>query len=87
MVGCVGRSFKKEVTFVYLRLIYIFVWQKPTQHCKPIILQLKVFFKKSLFSWIQSCDTFYIRHQKNVLFCFLILARRYIFILCNPWDK
>ena len=34
---------------VYLRLTYVDVWQKPTQHCKAIVLQLKVkiFFKSA----------------------------------------
>ena len=30
----------------YLRLLHVTVWQKPTQHCKAIILQLKVKNKK-----------------------------------------
>ena len=30
---------QKEGTYVYLWLIYIFVRQKPTQHCRAIILQ------------------------------------------------
>ena len=35
-------------TYVYLWLIDAVVWQKPAQHCKPIIPQLKIdfFFKK-----------------------------------------
>ena len=34
--------------YVYLWLIHVDVWQKPTQYCKAIILQLKMntFFKK-----------------------------------------
>ena len=28
--------------YVDLQLIHIVVWQKPTQHCKAIILQLKI---------------------------------------------
>ena len=35
-----GR-FKREWTHVYLWMIRVNVWQKPTQHCKAIILQLK----------------------------------------------
>ena len=35
-------SFKREVTQVYLWLIHVDVWQKPTQHYKAIILQLKI---------------------------------------------
>ena len=36
-----GR-FKREWTHVCLRLIHVGVWQKPTQHCKTTILQLKI---------------------------------------------
>ena len=38
----VRRSFKREGTYVYLWLIHVDAWQKPTQHCKAIILQLKI---------------------------------------------
>ena len=31
---------------MYLWLIHADVWQKPTQHCKAIILQLKINLKK-----------------------------------------
>ena len=42
-----GR-FKREGPCVYLWLIHVDVWQKPTQYCKAIIHQLKIkkFFKK-----------------------------------------
>ena len=36
-----GRRFKKEGIYVYLWLIHVDVWHKPTQFCKTIILQLK----------------------------------------------
>ena len=36
-----GR-FKKKGTYVYLLPILVDVWQKPTQYCKAIILQLKI---------------------------------------------
>ena len=36
-----GREVPEGGTYVYLGLIHIDVWQKPTQHCKAIILQLK----------------------------------------------
>ena len=29
----VGRRFKRERTYVYLWLIHVDVWQKPTQYC------------------------------------------------------
>ena len=38
----VGGMFKWEGTRVNLWLIHVDVWQKPTQHCKAIILQLKI---------------------------------------------
>ena len=38
----VGGKFKKEGTYIHLWLIHVDVWQKPTQYCKVIILQLKI---------------------------------------------
>ena len=35
-----GRS-RREGTWVYLWLIFVYVWQKTTKFCKAIILQLK----------------------------------------------
>ena len=37
-----GGKFKREETYVRLWLIHVDVWQKPTQYCKAIILQLKI---------------------------------------------
>ena len=37
----VGRTFKREGTYVYLWMTHVEVWQKPTQYFKAIILQLK----------------------------------------------
>ena len=36
-----GGRFKREGMYVYLQLIHVIVWQKPTRHCKDIFLQLK----------------------------------------------
>ena len=36
-----GRGFKRKGTRVYPWAIQIDVWQKPSQYCKVIILQLK----------------------------------------------
>jgi len=44
----VGGSFKREGIRVYLWLIHAVVWQKLIQHCKAIILQLKIKLKKYL---------------------------------------
>ena len=38
----VGGRFKREGTYVYLWLIHVDIWQKPTQFCKAIILLLKI---------------------------------------------
>ena len=42
-----GGRFKREGLFIliyeYLWLIHVDVWQKPTQYCKAIILQLNFF--------------------------------------------
>jgi len=42
----VGEMFKEKGTRGYLRLTYAVLWQKPIQHCKATILQLKIIFKK-----------------------------------------
>ena len=36
-----GGGFRREKAFIYLWLIPVDVWQKSTQYCKVIILQLK----------------------------------------------
>jgi len=43
-----GGRFKREGTNVFLWLINVDVWQKPTQYYKAIIFQLKInkFLKK-----------------------------------------
>ena len=43
-----GGRVKWEGIHVYLRLIHGDVWQKPTQYCKAIILQLKIKTKENL---------------------------------------
>ena len=37
-----GGGFKEQGTYVYLWLVHVDVWQKTTQYCKAIILQLKI---------------------------------------------
>ena len=41
-----GEGVKREVIYVKSWLIRVVVWQKPTQHCKAIFLQLKNKLKK-----------------------------------------
>ena len=38
----VGGRRKREGTYIYLWLIHVDIWQKPTQYYKAIILQLKI---------------------------------------------
>ena len=38
----VGVGIKSEGTYVYLWLMHVDVWQKPTQYWTSIILQLKI---------------------------------------------
>ena len=56
-----------EGTYVYLRLIHVEVWQKPTQYCKAIILQLKkIFFKTASMTQIL-CQVLY---RYNLIYLF-----------------
>ena len=41
----VGGRVKREKTYIYLCLIPIEVWQKPSQYCKVTLLQLKIKLK------------------------------------------
>ena len=42
-MGVISQDHQKlEGTYVYLWLIHADVWQKPTQYCKAVILQLKI---------------------------------------------
>ena len=40
---------KKALSYIYLWLIHVDIWQKSTQYCKAIILQLKINFSKKHF--------------------------------------
>ena len=40
-----AERFKRKGPYVYLRLIHIAAQKKPAQHCKAIILQLKINLK------------------------------------------
>ena len=58
----VGEGLKRETTYVYLQLVYVAVRQKPTQHCKAIIHQLKIKanLKKEWNWYINKCFTLFI---------------------------
>jgi len=38
----VGGRFKRKGTYIHLLLIHVDVWEKSTQYCKAVILQLKI---------------------------------------------
>ena len=38
----------RQQMYVYLWLVHIVLWQKPKQHYKAILLQLKINFKKCM---------------------------------------
>ena len=46
MGGRVGRKLRREEIYVHLQLLHIVVQQKPGQHCKGIILHLKIKINK-----------------------------------------
>ena len=39
--GEVGEDFRREGPHVFLWLIHVDIWQRPSQYCKVTILQLK----------------------------------------------
>ena len=45
----VGGRFKREGTYTYLWPIHVNIWQKPSQYCKAILLQLKTSKLKKFF--------------------------------------
>ena len=66
--------FNREGTSVYLRLILVAVWQKPTLHCETIILQLKIERKKknkeNAFQQIWGDDSKCLFLSGSFFFCF-----------------
>ena len=48
----IGGMFKWEGTCIKLWLIHVDVWEKPTQYCKAIILQLKINKLKNYCLWL-----------------------------------
>lgn len=63
----VGGRFKR--IYVYLQLTHVIVQQKPTQHCKAIILQTKInVFKKRIYRgmgvWKSQKYTFSFKKKK-----------------------
>ena len=66
--GVGGGRFKK--TYIYLWLIHIVVWQKPTQYCKAIILQLNnKFFQKKKKCIMEARETDSESQRRNPITC------------------
>ena len=55
----VGGS-KRRGIYIYLWLFHVVVWEKPTQHYKAIILQLKVKKKKKRPNEPELCETLWL---------------------------
>ena len=55
-VGCGGKEVQERGAYVYLRLIHADVRQKPTQHCKGIILPLKINKKNKTCITLNLCE-------------------------------
>ena len=51
-----GREVQEGEDMCILWLIYVDVWQKPTQHCKTIILELKINLKKRVLRIPRWCS-------------------------------
>ena len=51
---CVCIYMSSICMYIKLWLIQVVVWQKPTQHCKATILQLKI-IGAELFSYYFAC--------------------------------
>ena len=43
-----GERLKRQGTYVYLELMQVVVQQKSIQHCRAVILQLKINLKKNI---------------------------------------
>ena len=61
--GWERERFKMDRTHIYLWLSHVFVWQKPTQHCKVIILQLRTNLKRRCISMIVTPP---VSHMENL---------------------
>ena len=67
---CFKNPGKREGTYVYLWLIHVDVEQKPTQHCKAIILQLKInYIKKEPYRIKTLPPCSYVNLDKLLNFC------------------
>ena len=57
-----GGKFKREGMYIYLWLIRVDVWQKPTQYFKAIIFQLKIIFKKRIVHMLITYPATFLPH-------------------------
>ena len=88
----VRERFKTDGTYVYLWLIHVDVWQKPTQYCKAIIFHLKIHKSKTkhkkwaihfcLFTLLNVCFVVVV-----VLYFYLNLMFIFFFYLAQWFHK
>ena len=60
--GEAGGRLKPEGIYVYLQLIHIVVWQRPIQHYKAIVLQLKINLKRKFSNLRRKSPQFSLKH-------------------------
>ena len=53
--------------YIYLWLSHVFVWQKPTQHCKVIILQLRTNLERRCISPILTPPVSYMENLHKTI--------------------
>ena len=70
-----------RVLYVHLRLIHI-VQQNPKQHCKAIILQFKMIFKKNAILKNGPCKKKILKKERIRKSVFTIILSK-----CSPWDS
>ena len=82
----VGRRFKREGTYRFLWLIHVDIWQKSTQYCQEIILQLRINkfkLKKQLYSSNQQIVSYRITVKSKIINMFYPFR---LYIPCSDYS-
>ena len=78
-----GRRFKREGTYVYLWLIHVDVWQKPSQYCNYPLIKNKT--EKSIIR--KKCVKKNLApHVPTISNNSLDGAQGVVFLLCSSWE-
>ena len=78
----VQGTFRKQGTYVSLRLIHVDVWQRPTQHYEAIILPSKIKKRKDDFIYMALWTCPLLRHRQSLVSLPLSL----FWLACNRQD-